>query len=169
MSDISKKPTWAGLWLSGIVLPLMVGIFAASATVWVSTYFRSTRQLEIQQLKIALGILRQESKNHELKSIRRWAVDVIDQHLDTELPQDARTALVEQGKTLKISPFLLERLTEWWSAGDWWTSRLDRQQAAASPDLVFYKGQLCPVDPETLKLACPDEEVNSQKGSSDSN
>ena len=169
MSDISNRSTLKGIWLSGIVLPLIVGIFAASATVWISTYLRSTRELEVQQLKIALGILREESVSHDLKSIRSWAVDVIDRHLNTELPQEARTALVDQGKRLKLSPFLLERLTEWWSAADWWTSRLDRQQAAASPDLVFYKGQLCPVDPETLKLACPSKEANSQEDSNDSN
>ncbi len=57
------------------------------------------REVDVQMLQIALGILREDPSQSRIKAARGWAVDVINESAPIKIPSKAREELVSERLT----------------------------------------------------------------------
>lgn len=83
--------------IKDIVVPLMAAAFGAAATIATAMtgYFNKDKELNIQMLNIALGILREDPKKSQIAAARGWAVDVINHSSPISISMEAREELIK--------------------------------------------------------------------------
>jgi 1,4-dihydroxy-2-naphthoyl-CoA synthase len=76
------------------------GIYAATTTYWNKNrelsleYASKDRETNIQMLRIALDILREDPKQSKIAAVRGWAVDIINHSSPVPISEDARAQLI---------------------------------------------------------------------------
>ena len=71
-----------------------IGAFSSLAVAGFG-FVNKDRELDIQMLNIALGILREDPKQSKISAAREWAIDVINISAPVQINGDARQQLID--------------------------------------------------------------------------
>jgi len=85
--------------LKELILTSFAAIVASGVMLWAAWfgYLGKGRELDIQMLHIALGILREDPKKSEIVAARSWAVDVINHHSpNVPIPAEVKEELIKK-------------------------------------------------------------------------
>jgi hypothetical protein len=65
--------------LKELIFAALVGFFSALAAVYAPTagFITKDKELNIEMLRVALGVLREDPDDSQITAVRGWAVDII--------------------------------------------------------------------------------------------
>jgi|ERR1051326_3673070 hypothetical protein len=96
-----------------IVSLCVAGIaFAGSLISAFYTYTNRNRELDIELVKVGIGILRADPKEAQTNGAREWAIDLIETHSGRRFSEQARNELLQYKLVY----------TEYFTPGDWSSS-----------------------------------------------
>lgn len=97
-------------WLRELMAVAVGALIGGLATLFVALagYLNKDRELDIQMLQIALGILREDPEKSQLSAARGWAVDVINSASPVEISPGVRDELIRRKFTADV----------WYDAGN---------------------------------------------------